>query len=293
MDLTIFHTIVRLLSLFRNRTDEKFNRLDYFLFICHFGSVVTSLIVQYFYFHKIYAYEANNVLMLLDFIQMTGPIVGHGVIILEAFFLRKLDADIMKIIIALDKKLFSSKKERWVLFRRMLRRTGYHAFFMLAFAVVVPIVICIRVFPDKQERSWGIGVVYRVWSSFVTKLYFCMVSIYFTYIAARLQKIHDILEERKFEINGNLLKETRDNVNVLWRLQELLVKRFAISFVLTIALYFCYAMIEIFFVVRRLRLKKFDYILESAIMFLPKMFTFLTLLQAGQVMIITVSNPFL
>lgn len=289
MDLNnTFHAIFRCLSLFSNTTEERFNRLDYFLFTCHFGGVIGSIVAQYFYFDKIYAFEGNAVLMVLDFIQITGPIVGHGIIILEAFFLRKYDVNIMKMINGMDKKLFTSYKERLVLFRRMLVITGYHAFFMVTVAVVVPIIICIRVFPDKQERSWGVGIVYKVWSVLVTKLYICLVAYYFTYIASRLQKIHDILEDRKLEINGNLLKEAKDNVNILWRLQELLVKRFAVTLVLMIGLHFCYAIIGIFFLIRRLKLKKFKFMMDSVLLMLPDVFTFLTLLQANKVVYVMV-----
>lgn len=289
MDLTVFYTVFRFLSLFCYRTDEIYNRLDYFLFIFHFGVVVGTIVVQIFFFNQIFEFDGNIVLMLLDIVQITLPIICHGVILLEAFFLRNHDAYIRKSITEMDQRLFTTKEERLLLYKKMLRKTGHHGFLMLAVTIVIPIVVAMRLYPDLVERGWAISILYKYWSNFVTKMYICMVVHFYTLIASRLQRMYQILQERKFEVNyGNLLKQTRRNVNDLWSIQELLVKRFSKSFVLIIGTHFCYVIVELFFTMRRIRLGKFQYVKESAITFIPNACTCLALLITSQVVYITV-----
>lgn len=289
MDLTVFYTVFRLLSLFCYRTDEIYNRLDYFLFICHFGFVVVNIVVQIFFFHKIFEFDGNVVLMLLDVIQISGPIICHGVILLEAFFLRKHDVIIRKSITEMDQRLFTTKEERLVLYKKMLGITGHHSFLMLAVTIVMPIVIGMRLYEDIVERSWAISIFYKYWSVFVTKMFICMVVHFYTLIASRLQKMYEVLQERKFDINyGGLLKETRQSVKDLLSIQELIVKRFSKSFVLMMVMQFCYVIIEVFFTMRRIRLGKLKYVKESALTFVPNLFTCLALLQVSQVVYVTV-----
>lgn len=285
-----FHAVFYWLGLSLYRIEKRFGFLEYFLFTFHFGfSIISSLTLQYWKADSIYSFEGNTVLMFLDLIQINGPILGHGLVLLEALFRRKLDAEIHKRISEINRRLLRSPEEEKRTFRKMLSMTAHYAFAMVVSALVIPIYIFVRVIKDKEESSWGKGTLYKMWSLFVTRLYIVMVCYFFAYIASRLDKIREILQENRFEINGYFLKDTKDNVNLLWTLHKLIIKRFSVTFVYIVGLQFCYAIIDIFLLIRRLKLKKFKFLLESLVSMLPNLLSFLALLRVSTVIYIVVS----